>query len=502
MKESWIADQKYLWIPIAKEKDKKEVKILVDNELTWAFQVPINVASEEIDYKTDYYAELNIEKYTGKTVTIEGELPKAFFNAIKQDNKLPKEKEEHPCIHFAARSGWINDPNGLYYQNGVYHLYFQYNPFDTVWENMSWGHAVSTDLLHWTQLDTVLYPDREGTVYSGCAIKNERDMLNLPKDIPLFFYTCAGDRNHWSAGKKFTQKLAYSLDEGNTLIRMDDILIDHLVDENRDPKVYWHDELNKYYMILYLTGYEYAIFLSEDLKHWEMTQKFTLDKCWECPDLRKVSGENGDKWLFWCADGYYCTCEFDGRQITNMSTIKSAYKTKLPYAAQTFYGTKDRVILIPWMKTQNRDCSYTGLMGLPRELALVTIDGEEVLMQRPVREYYTNRKEVVLPITCKKKTAVEVELHLDIEKSAYVNIFGTIYGYDGRTGICKVGTKEIVLEKNLRILSFLVDKELVEISALGHTINAAVEMENSKQQGPIFVESAEKESYIKTYLSR
>ncbi len=502
MKKSLMARQKYLWIPISKEKDIKEVKISVGEELMWVFQVSIDMATIETVYKNDYYTEINIEKYAGKVITIEGEVPKAFLNAVMQDDEPPKETEEPACVHFSAKSGWINDPNGLYYQNGIYHLYFQYNPFNTIWENMSWGHAISTDMLHWTQLDSVLYPDRDGTVYSGCAVLNERGLLNLPKDIPLFFYTCAGGRNSWSIGKKFTQKLAYSLDGGNTLIRMDGVLVDHIVDENRDPKVYWHEELEKYYMILYLTGYDYAIFNSEDLQHWEMTQKFTLNQCWECPDLRKVPDGKGGRWVFWCADGFYCTCDFDGKQITKMSEVKSAYKTTLPYAAQTFYGVEDRVIILPWMRTGNKNCSYTGMMGLPRELEIVNQNGVEVLVQRPIREYYANRKEVGLPIICEENTAVEVELDLGTSEKAYVDVFGTVYGYDGETGICIAGTKEVMLEKNLHQLSFLIDKELVEISALEYTLYAAVETESLKQQGTIFVKSADEGTKITAYLSR
>lgn len=90
-------------------------------------------------------------------------------------------------IHFAARSGWTNDPNGMIYDNGVYHLYFQYNPFGIQWNNMSWGHAVSRDLLHWEQVDSVMFPDENGTIYSGCAIRNDRGLLGLPEDALLFF---------------------------------------------------------------------------------------------------------------------------------------------------------------------------------------------------------------------------------------------------------------------------------------------------------------------------
>ena len=108
----------------------------------------------------------------------------------------------------------MNDPNGLVYAEGVYHLYFQHNPFDVQWENMSWGHAVSRDLLHWEQKDDVLFPDETGTMFSGSGIVNDRKMLGLPEDALVFFYTAAGNNNKWSAGKQFTQRIAYSTDGG------------------------------------------------------------------------------------------------------------------------------------------------------------------------------------------------------------------------------------------------------------------------------------------------
>ena len=106
--------------------------------------------------------------------------------------------------------GWINDPNGLVFHGGWYHLYFQYNPYDTSWNDCHWGHAVSRDLLHWEQKDTVLYPDGDGTVYSGCGLVDRRNEWGLGQDALLFFYTSAGGENRWSQGKPYTQSVSYT----------------------------------------------------------------------------------------------------------------------------------------------------------------------------------------------------------------------------------------------------------------------------------------------------
>lgn len=157
-------------------------------------------------------------------------------------------------------TGWINDPNGL-----IYYLYFQYNPFDTKWENMCWGHVISKDLLHWEQKETVLYPDQDGPIFSGSGIVNENALLGLPKDAYIYFYTSAGGKSEWSKDKLPVQKIAYSIDGGNTLHKKDGCIVEHICDENRDPKVYWHEQSKAYIMLLYLTNNDYAILRSVDL---------------------------------------------------------------------------------------------------------------------------------------------------------------------------------------------------------------------------------------------
>lgn len=501
MKKKIKADSNYLWIPVSSGKEVKEISIHVNGEKQWEFRIPMDHTISG-EYPTNYYAAIRISNYMQQELELEGDFSEAFMASVRLENGLPKAADTHPVIHFAARNGWINDPNGLYYQDGLYHMYFQYNEFNTEWENMSWGHAVSKDLLHWEQKDTVLYPDAFGTIYSGSAILNEQGLLGLPKDVPLYFYTAAGGRNTWSGEKKFTQKLAYSTDRGETLIKTGKVLVEHIVEENRDPKVYWHEETESYYMILYLDGFDYAVFTSKNLEDWEQTQQLTLDQCWECPDLRQIPCENGEKrWLFWCADGFYMTTDFDGAKMTALSERKEAYKkTKLPYAAQTFYGTGERVIIIPWMRMKNSASMYTGMMGLPRELKLLIRDGEEILSMCPVEEYFKARKEVTLPFVSETDAAVELKLTMKENEKAAVMVFDCLYEYDGATGILSAAGEKVELEKNLKELSLLIDRELVEISAKENTFYSALETKNSKTKGSICLAETNESKDITVYV--
>ena len=390
-------NKKNLYFPINKENELQLVDIYCDNEKIFEFKIPINEVKSDSNHY-DYFAAINLESYKGKTINIVvSEEFEDWTKGIFQSNETSElGKESRPKIHFTAGHGWINDPNGLVYYDGEYHLYFQYNPFDTRWENMSWGHAVSTDMLHWEQLDTVLWPDETGTMFSGCAMINERVILDdeVSKEHLVYFYTAAGDTNNWSKDKKFTQRIAISDDKGRSLKKLD-YYIPAIETENRDPKVFWHEESSAYIMILWLVDNEFAILRSTDLRSWEISQRFSIDKAWECPDLFELTNVNNDKsksWVFWCADGYYCLGDFDGYAFEPTTDLLEAYATKLPYAAQTFSGINDRVVSVSWLRTKNKDKTYTGAMAIPKELSLITTKNGERLSQLTVREYYQSRK--------------------------------------------------------------------------------------------------------------
>lgn len=313
---------------------------------------------------------------------------------------MNREKNCYPKIHFSPKYGWMNDPNGLVYHNGIYELYYQYNPYGTEWGNMTWGHARTKDFLSYEELEPVLHPDENGTMFSGCGIVNERGLLGLPKDALLFFYTAAGGTNKESEGKEFTIRLAYSIDGGNTLVKFGGPVLQSLACENRDPKVFWHEESQAYILVLWLEEEDFGIFRSTDLEWFELSQRISLEGGFECPDLfcLSVEGTTDKKWVFWAADGSYYVGEFDGYQFTQTQERKKAYeelsengecKASIAYAAQTYSGIGNKVMSIPWLKTQCVQQQTTGVQGLPRYFSLLlTAEGYVLRQELPefVRE--------------------------------------------------------------------------------------------------------------------
>ncbi len=288
-----------------------------------------------------------------------------------------------PSLHFTAQTGWINDPNGLLYDGEFYHLFFQHNPFHVQWGNMSWGHAISKDLLSWAQLDDVLYPDARGTCYSGCAVK-ENDRI-------VICYTAAGGTNDWSkkAGAGFTQRLAISTDGGRSFQKEEMPALSEQFAESRDPKIFYHDASKAWIMVLWLKDNDFGIYRSKDLRGWEQTQTVTLPGAWECPGLFALQDEDGQKaWFFWTADGYYYNGNFDGYQLTDIGPQKRAYLTKLSYAAQVFEGTPNRTVSMPWLKVPGDGKTYCGAHGIPVELTWKQTPDGPVILQRPVKELF------------------------------------------------------------------------------------------------------------------
>lgn len=434
MKKTITINQNYLLIPVKTGAETKKFFAYYNGERIYEFDIP----SAECDgaYTYDFQGGLPVNKWMGKEIVIEGEVSEAFADAVVQADQIPESGCTKPLLHFTPDTGWLNDPCGLLYDNGVYHLYFQHNPFSTEWGNMTWGHAVSKDLLHWEQKDEALWPDADGTIFTGSALKNDRELFGLPKEAQLYVYTSAGHCSDWSKDKIFVQKLAWSTDNGVTLNKMDEPILGHIVGDNRDMKVYWHEETQKYFAVMFLEKNDYAILNSVDMKNWEMTQKLTIPPAWECPDLMEVPVEGGgSKWVLWTGDGFYFTGEFDGAQFTYEGSYKEAYHTMLPYAAQTFNGT-ERIISVPWVRSDNKGKVRRGMMGLPRQFTLVNQDGEYVLRMKPVDEFEAAKQKAAelrlgadgqeqAVYVQQEEAAVEVVLHPEQGASFAADIYGT-----------------------------------------------------------------------------
>ncbi len=473
----------YILLPVCAGKTEIKVSLFLEDEEALRkkiheFMVPVAETDTQTGgYPCDYYAEIPIHAYLGGQLVVSADAPAAFMDAVQNGEKADRDTKTqcpHPIIHFAADTGWTNDPNGLIYADGIYHFYFQYNPFNTSWENMSWGHAVSTDLLHWKQEDTVLFPDESGTMFSGCAVANERGLLGLPKDALLFFYTAAGGANAWSKGLAFTQKIAYSLDGGKTLVKMENPCLPTIEKENRDPKVYWHEETQAYVMALFLEGNDFAIFRSQDLLHWEQSDRFTLDDAWECPDLFCLTADTGETcWFFWSADGFYYQGDFDGFHFNVQGKQRKAYVNGIPYAAQTYFGVADRTISIPWLRMENDGRMFTGAYGLPVELTCKNTENGYIIIQKPVRELLQQAKPVaesgaggenmLLSGTDQKAVVLDMRAKEDYKGSFTWELNGSVVAYNPQNGAFGVDDEQYQVGCGYREFLFIVDDRILEV---------------------------------------
>lgn len=302
-----------------------------------------------------------------------------------------------PKFHFAPQKGWLNDPNGLVFYKGEYHLYFQHYPYDTVWNDMHWGHAVSRDLLHWEELPIALYPKKDDFCFSGSAIIDHQNTAGFQKgDEPplLAFFTSTGRG----------ECLVYSNDRGRTFTEYEkNPVVKH---RGRDPKVFYHEETEKWIMIVYDEVNHLAIYASCDLKNWEF--KSRIHGFCECPELFKLK----DKWVIFGGNGRYQIGDFDGERFEPETFPRSLFQGHA-YAAQTF-NNLDRRILIAWMQSPKE--IYEGLpfsqqMTLPVEL---TLEGKEVrvnpAVEVPEKEIYSSPdKEMIIEgITIRPSEYIEV----------------------------------------------------------------------------------------------
>jgi len=432
--------------------------------------IEIKVLDGENVETVEFYNE-NDEKCYEFRIPIEGKYLYTQTIPYKfnlEDRERSAGFNRRPAIHLSEEYGWINDPNGLVYDEGIYHFYYQYNPFGIRWENMCWGHAISDDLIHWKRLDPVMYPDKFGTIFSGCGLKNDRGLLGLSKDALLFFYTVAGNANDWSKGRAFEQRIAYSLDGGNTLVKMPSACIGEMEEGTRDPKIFWHEETNSYVMVLYIYKNEFAIFRSVDLQNWEESDRFSFDKAWECPNLFKLKADDGtEKWVFWSADGFYYIGEFDGYKFQSDGKRHNAYLKDLPYAAQTYAGA-DSVISVPWLRMQNAGRLYTGAFGIPVEFSLRRKADDYVLIQWPVKQLFDEAIEMEVASVNGTEIAECSENHALMCKGSIggdvaFEANGVQVKYDSNKGLLCIDDEVIVVVKGSSDILVILDDRILEV---------------------------------------
>lgn len=405
---NFSADKRYLHIPIRNGAPKRKVTLLVSGKLEVINDI------ELADDTPDWWAPLDISAWRGKAVRVQVDRlqseSKALTSIQQTDSLLDAEniyKESlRSQFHFSPRHGWINDPNGLVYYQGEYHLFFQHNPYGVQWGNMHWGHATSKDLVRWTEHGDVLAPDALGPMFSGSAVVdwNNTSGFGVNGKPPLvLIYTAAGSPT--------TQCLAYSNDGRSFTKYSKNPVLAEVTGGNRDPKVFWHAMSKRWVQVLYVdkSGHTVHFFTSPNLRDWTLASVTKgnapgTNFLYECPDFFElpVTGqENLKKWVLMAANSEYALGTFDGSTFTQEQGPINGYNGRGFYAPQTFSDIpmKDgRRLQIGWMQAESNGMPFNQAMTIPLELELLETPSGLRVARKPAREMATLRS---LPWTVK-----------------------------------------------------------------------------------------------------
>lgn len=384
------ATARYLHFPIKNGAPKRVVTLLVNGKEI------VRNDMELADGAPDWWAPMDVSAWKGAALSVRvdklAEESTALSSleqsdAIKDAADLYKEPLRGQ-FHFSPRRGWNNDPNGMVFYNGEYHLFFQHNPYGWAWGNMHWGHAVSKDMVHWEELGDKLLPDKMGPMFSGSAVVDWKNTSGFGKDgkPPLvLIYTAAGN--------PAVQGIAYSNDGRNFTKYEGNPVLKQITGGNRDPKVMWHEPTKSWVMVLYVElekVHTIHFFTSPNLKEWTFVSK--TDGFFECPDFFELPVD-GDakktKWVLLGASSEYQVGTFDGTKFTPESAKLPGHRGKGFYAPQTFSdipATDGRRVQIGWFQTETRGMKFNQAMTIPLELKLIgTTEGTRMTFT-PVKE--------------------------------------------------------------------------------------------------------------------
>ena len=398
-------NSKYVLLPVEEKAENASLRVIgKDNQATRRPNVRLAVDN------VDYYVPLEIKDGQVLDIIFHGDRRTtgaikdfACWKEIKFSNEFDTANREkyRPAYHHTPLYGWMNDPNGMFYISspsgndgqagacdGEWHLCYQWNPYGSLWENMTWGHSVSKDLVHWEALPTAIEPDAVGTIFSGSCVVDKDNTAGYGKNAIIAFYT--------SAAEAQTQSMAYSTDNGRTFTKYEkNPVITSSVPDFRDPKVFWHGETNRWIMML-AVGQEMQIYSSANLKDWQKESSFGSEYgnhggVWECPDLLKID----NKWVLICninpggpfggSATQYFVGDFDGKKFTCESMPKVTKWLdygKDHYATVSFSNAPEgRTTVLAWMSNwqyanQVPTKQFRSANSIPRDLGLFK-DGEE-----------------------------------------------------------------------------------------------------------------------------
>ena len=438
------AKDKYLLIPVEDQAVENSVQFSVDGNPIGE-PMTIRIAQNKIDY----WVPIDIESYKGKKVTLTfsvGKNADKGLDKIKQSSKYSFEYNEkyRPLYHFTSQYGWMNDPNGMVYADGTYHLFYQYNPYGARWGNMHWGHAISKDLVNWEYQPTAIAPDKLGAIFSGSAVIDHDNTAGFGKGAMIAIFTSAGDRQ--------TQSIAYSLDGGKTFTKYEGnpVLSDANIIDFRDPKVFWHAPSKQWVMSL-ATTQTITFYGSKNLKEWTPLSEFGEGLgghggVWECPDLFPLTYEGKTKWVLFVSINpggpnggsatQYFIGDFDGKTFTPDAMN---YPLWLDYGRDNYAGVTwsnvpaadGRRLFIGWMSNWDYaneipTVNFRSAMTVARTLRLAHNGEHLVVASEPVKELESLRTE---PLSLADKTTsdtVTFENLLPNNQGAYELTFTVI----------------------------------------------------------------------------
>lgn len=410
----------YLLLPIQDDAPEGKICIVKDNEQKGTL-MNVRLARERVDS----YVPFELSAYKGQhiSIDIQGVPANALcWKELKMSDSFDMTNKEmfRPVYHHTPVYGWMNDPNGMFYKDGVYHLYFQYNPYGSVWGNMHWGHSTSTDLMHWNFEGCAIVPDAWGAIFSGSCVVDHENTAGFGKEAVVAFYTSAKS-TPW--GDIQMQSMAYSLDNGKTFTKYEgNPILTSSEKDFRDPKVFWYAP-GKHWVMILAVGQHMEIYSSVNLKEWKKESEFGAMQgahggVWECPDLVEipVEGTREKKWVLICnlnpggpfggSAAQYFVGSFDGKKFVNESPTQTKWMDwgKDNYATVTWNNAPDgRCIALGWMSNWQYANNvptrqYRSANTLARDLTLYREGQELYLKSTPSVEVKKARgKKVSIP---------------------------------------------------------------------------------------------------------
>lgn len=432
---------KFLILPVQDDAPESKVCIVKDNEQRGTL-MNVRLARERVDS----YVPFILSDYKGQQISVDIQgLPAdaVCWKELKLADSFDMSNKEtfRPVYHHTPAYGWMNDPNGMFYKDGVYHLFFQYNPYGSVWGNMHWGHSTSSDLIHWNFEGVSIVPGAWGAIFSGSCVVDHNNTAGFGKDAVIAFYTSAKS-TPW--GDVQSESMAYSLDNGKTFVKYaGNPIITSLEKDFRDPKVFWYAP-GKHWVMILAVGQHMELYSSVNLKDWKKESEFGKMQgahggVWECPDLIElpVEGSREKKWVLICninpggpfggSAAQYFVGSFDGKTFVNESPVQTKWMDwgKDNYATVTWNNAPDgRCIALGWMSNWQYANNvptrqYRSANTIARDLTLYKAGGEFYLKSTPSREMKQARGEKVSVPSFKVTDSYKIESLLKDNNGAY-----------------------------------------------------------------------------------